>query len=90
MSSDDDDHYQPDIFAPYTQEYRVQQPQPNLASQNTKFHPKNLASTQTHQPLQTQNPPYTQPYQTMQIQNPASTHSYQPTQMQNKIPLPYY
>ena len=32
LSSDDDDYYQPDIFAPYKQEYRVQQNRPNLAS----------------------------------------------------------
>ena len=37
LSSDDDDYYQPDIFAPYTQEYRVQQPRSNLAPQKYKF-----------------------------------------------------
>ena len=31
LSTDDDDYYQPDIFAPNTQEYRVQQPRPNQA-----------------------------------------------------------
>ena len=76
LSSDDNDYYQPDIFAPYTQEYRVQQPRPRLASQNTNFYSQKLASTQ--------------PYQTIQIQNPVNTDYYQPTQMQNEIPLPYY
>ena len=37
LSSDDDDYYQPDIFAPYTQEYRVKPPRPNQASQNTSL-----------------------------------------------------
>ena len=41
-SSDDDDYYQPDIFAPYTQEYRVQKPRQNQASQNINFYPQNL------------------------------------------------
>ena len=67
LSSDDDDYFQPDIFARYTQEYLVQQPRPSLASQKTNFYPQNLASTQTRQPLQTQNPTSTQPYQTIQI-----------------------
>ena len=69
LSSDDDDYYQPDIFAPYTQEYLIQQPRLSLESQNSNFYP--------------QNPTSTQPYQTMQIQNPASTHSYHSTQMPN-------
>ena len=86
LSSDDDDHYQPDLFAPYTQDYRVQQPRPSLASQNTNFYLQNLASTQTHQPLQAQNPTSTQPYQTIQIQNPVNTDYYQLTLMQNEIP----
>ena len=46
LSSDDDDHYQPDIFAPYTQEYRAKPLRPNQASQKTKFYPQNLANTQ--------------------------------------------
>ena len=90
LSSDDNDHYQPDNFAPYTQDYRVQQPRPSLTSQNTNFYLQNLASTQTHQPLQTQNPTSTQPYQTIQIQNPVNTDYYQRTLMQNELPLPYY
>ena len=85
LSSDDDDYYQPDIFAPFTQEHRVQKPRQNQASQNISLYPQNSASTQTHQPLQMQNPTSTQSYQSVQIQNPVSTHSYQPTQMQNEI-----
>ena len=77
-------------MAPYTQEYCVQQPRPSLASQNTNFYPQNLASTQTHQPLQTQNPTSTQLYQTIQIKNPVNKDYNQPTQMQNEISLPYY
>ena len=42
LSSDDDDHYQPDIFAPYTQKYRAKPLRPNQASQNTNFYPQNL------------------------------------------------
>ena len=90
LSSDDDDFYQTDVFAPYTQEDRVQQPRPSPASQKTNFYTQNLASTQTHQPLQTQNPTSTQPYQTNQIQNPVNTDYYQSTQKQNEFPLPYY
>ena len=37
MSSDDDDYYQPGFFAPYTQNYRVQEPRHNHASQNINF-----------------------------------------------------
>ena len=62
LSSDDVDHYQPDIFAPYTQEYRAKPPRPNQASQNTNFFTQNFANTQNHQPLQTQNPTYTPSY----------------------------
>ena len=48
LSSDDDDYYQPDIFAPYTQEYRAKPSRPNQASQNTNFYPQNPANTQNH------------------------------------------
>ena len=37
LSSDNDDYYQPDIFAPYTLEYRVKPPRPNQASENTNY-----------------------------------------------------
>ena len=67
-SSDEDDYYQPDIFAPYTQEYRAKPPRPNQASQNTNVYSQILANTQNHQPLQTQNPTYTQSYQPIQRQ----------------------
>ena len=72
--SSDDDFLQPDIFAPYNQEYRgqgIQKPHSN----HRIFSP---------QPIDTQN------QQTIQQQNPMIAHSYQPTQMQNEIPLPYY
>ena len=36
LSSDDYDYYQPDVFAPYTQENRAKPPRPNQVSQNTK------------------------------------------------------
>ena len=48
LSSNDDDYYQPDIFAPYTQEYRAKPPRPNQASQHTNFYSQNLANTQNH------------------------------------------
>ena len=89
QSSDDDDYYQPVIFAPYTPEYRPKPPRQNQASKNTNFHPQNLANTQVHQPLQTQNPTYTSSYQPTQRQSPVNTDYYQPTQMQNEIPLLY-
>ena len=63
QSSDDDEYYQPDTFAPYTQEYRPKPPRQNQASHKTNFYPQNLANTQNHQPLQTQNPAYTPSYQ---------------------------
>ena len=66
LSSDDDDYYQPDIFAPYTREHRAQKSRQNQASQNVKIYPQNLADIQSYQPLQ--------------MQNPTSTQSYQPTQ----------
>ena len=86
--SSDDDFLQPDIFAPYNQEYRaqgVQKPHTN----HRIFSPQPI-DTQNQQPIQTQNPINTQSFQPIQQQNPMITHSYQPTQMQNEIPLPYY
>ena len=32
LSSDDDDYYQPDIFTPYTKEYRTQRPRQSQPS----------------------------------------------------------
>ena len=37
LSSDDDDYHQPDIFAPYTQEYCTQRPRQSQPSQNMKI-----------------------------------------------------
>ena len=90
LSSDDDDYYQPDFFAPYTQEYSTQRLRQSQPSQNVKIYPQNPADIQSQEPMHLQNPFNTQSYQPVQSQNPMSMHSYQPTQMQNKIPLPYY
>ena len=86
--SSDDDYLQPDIFAPYTQEYRGQGAQ-NSYTYNRIFS-QNPTETRNQQPIQMQNPTNTQSFQPIQPQNPTITHSYQPTQMQNEIPLPYY
>ena len=82
LSSDDDDYHKPDIFAPYTKEYRSQRPRQSQLSQNMKIYPQN--------PTDIQNPFNTQSFQPIQPQNPMLMHSYQPTQMQNEIPLLYY
>ena len=37
LSSDDDDHYQPDFFAPYTQEYRAKSSIPKYNFLSTKL-----------------------------------------------------
>ena len=89
LSSDDDNYYQPDIFAPYTREYRAQKPRQNQVSQNIQYYPQNLANTQSYQPMNIQNQPNTQSYQPVHSQNPVILSSYQPTQMQNEISLPY-
>ena len=86
--SSDDDHLQPDIFAPYTQEYHGQGMQKPY-THHRNFSPHQI-DTQNQQPIQMQNPINTQSFQPIQPQNPMITHSYQPTQMQNEIPLPYY
>ena len=86
--SSDDDYLQPDIFAPYTQEYRGQGAQKPYTYNRIFF--QNPTDTRNQQPIQMQNPTNTQSFQPIQPQNPMITHSYQPTQMQNEIPLPYY
>ena len=86
--SSDDDYLQPDIFAPYTQDYRGQGVQkPHTYHRIFSPHP---TDTQNQQPIQMQNPINTQPFRPIQPQNPMITHSYHSTQMQNEIPLPYY
>ena len=90
LSSDDDDYYQPDIFAPYTREYRTKRPRQSQPSQNMKIYPQNPADIQNPRQMHIQNPFNTQSFQPKQPQNPMTMHSYQPTQMQNEIPLPYY
>ena len=79
---------QPDIFAPYTQEYRKQGSR-RPHTYNRIFSP-NPTDTRNQQPIQMPNPTNTQSFQPIQPQNPMTMHSYQPTQMQNEIPLPYY
>ena len=39
LSSDEDDYHQPDIFAPYTKEYRTQRPRQPQPSRNIKIYP---------------------------------------------------
>ena len=83
--SSDDDYLQPDVFAPYTQEYCGQK----LYTYHRIFS-SNPTDTRNQQPIQMQNPTNTQYFQPIHPQNPMITHSYQPSQMQNEIPLPYY
>ena len=90
LSSDDDNHYQPDILAPYTKEYRTQRSRQSHPSQNMKIYPQNPTDIQNPQQMHIQNPFNTQYFQPIQPQNPMLMHSYQPTQMQKEIPLPYY
>ena len=90
LSSEEDDYHQPDIFAPYTKEYRTQRPRQSQPSQNMKIYPQNPTDIQNPQQMHIQNPFNTQSFQPIQPQNPMLMHSYQPTQIQNEIPLPYY
>ena len=90
LSSDDDDYHQPDLFAPYTQEYRTKRPRQSQPSQNMKIYPQNPADMQNQQPMHIQDSISALFFQPIQSQNPMTMQSYQPTQMQNEIPLPYY
>ena len=90
FSSDNDDNYQPDIFALYTKKYRTQRSRQSEPSQNMKIYPQNPTDIQNPQQMHIQNPFITQSFQPIEPQNPMLMHSYQPTQMQNEIPLPYY
>ena len=90
LSSDDDDYHQPDIFSPYTQEYRTQRTRQSQPSQNMNIYPQNRADMQNQQTMHKQNSINAQSFPPIQSQNPMTMHSYQPTQMQNEIPLPYY
>ena len=85
--SSDDDYLQPDIFAPYTQEYRTQKPR---RPQYKKIFPENPLDIQNQQQPQMPHSYNTQSFQPIQSQNPMTMHSYQPNQMQTEIPLPYY
>ena len=77
--SSDDDYLQPDIFAPYNQEYRGQGVQKPHTYQKI-FSPHQI-DTQNQQPIQMQDPIITLSFQPIQQQNPMITHSYQPTQI---------
>ena len=81
LSSHDDDHYQPDTFAPSTKEYRTQRSRQSQPSQNMKIYPQNPTDIQNPQQMHIQNPFNTQSFQPIQPQNPMLMHSYQPTQM---------
>ena len=75
--SSDDDHLQPDIFAPYTQEYRGQGMQKPY-THHRNFSPHQI-DTQNQQPIQMQNPIKTQSFQPIPPYNPLpsiSTPSY--------------
>ena len=66
--SSDDDYLQPDIFAPYTQEYRGQGVQkPHTYHGIFSPHP---IDTQNQQPIQMQNPINTQSFQTNSATKP--------------------
>ena len=90
LSSDDDYYSQPDILAPYTQEYRTQRPRQPQSTQYQKIFPQNPTDIQNQQPIHMPNSINTQFFQPTQPQNPMTMHSYQPNQMRNEIPLPYY
>ena len=49
LSSDDDYYCQPDIFAPYTQEYCTQRPRQSQTSHKKKIYPQNPADIQNQQ-----------------------------------------
>ena len=53
--SSDDDYLQPDIFAPYTQEYRGQGMQKPYTHHRNFFSPHQI-DTQNQQPIQMQKP----------------------------------
>ena len=86
--SSDYDYLQPDIFAPYAQEYRTQGPRQPQSYK--RIFPQNPTETQNQQPIHMPNSINTQSFQPMQPQYPRTMHSYQTSQMQNEIPLPYY
>ena len=89
LSSDEDDYNQPDIFAPFTKEYRTR-PRQSQPSQNMKTYPQNPTDIQNPRQMLIPNTFITQSFQPIQPQKPMLMHSYQPTQMQNEITLPYY
>ena len=83
LSSDEDDYHQPDIFAPYTKEYRTQRPRQPQPARSMKIYPQNPADVQHPQQTHKQNPFNTQSFQPIQPQNPISMQSYQSTEMKN-------
>ena len=66
LSSDDDDYYQPNIFAPYTKDYRIQRHRQSQPSQNIKIYPQRPTDMQNQQPMHIQNPFDTQSFQPIQ------------------------
>ena len=76
LSTDDDDYYQPDIFAPYTKTKNATistiPKYENFPTKSNRYNP---------QQIHIQNPFSTQSFQPIQLQNPITKHSYQPTQM---------
>ena len=90
LSSDDDDYFQPNFFAPNTQEYCTQRPRKTQSSQYMKIFPQNPTDIQNQQPIQIPNSINTHSFQPIQPQNPMTIHSYQPNQMKNEISSPYY
>ena len=60
LSSDEDDYHQPDIFAPYTKQYRTQRPRQLQSARNMKIYPQNPADVQHPQQRHIQNPFNTQ------------------------------
>ena len=86
--SSDDDFLQPDIFAPYNQEYRGQGVQKKHTNHRI-FSPQPI-DTQNQQPIQQQNPINTQSFQPIQQQNPIIAHSYQPTRINKKSTFKFF
>ena len=74
LTSYDDDYYQPDIFAPYTQKYCTQRPRQSQPSQNMKIYPQNPTDIQNQQPMQIPNQINTQSFQPIQSENPMTMH----------------
>ena len=83
--SSDDDYLQPDIFAPYTQEYRGQRVQkPHTYHRNFSPHP---IDTQNQQPIQMQNPIK---YTIFSTNSATKPNDYTPRINQHKCKIKYH